>query len=718
MGFASSYCIGAPVAGSLSENRLPEFRADITLESGPRSHEGEPTWTIYDPVRHRCLRIGRAEAAMMEHWAAGGPEQISNAATASGVPTRPDDVLAFMNWARNAGILQDFGPGAGKRFSMIAASRKHGPASWALHNYLFLRVRLGNPDRFFAWLLPVFGKLYSMPGILCMLALMLSGLLLAARQMDAFIGGLIDMASPEGAASVALGLTLSKIIHETGHGLMAKRLRLRVPSAGVAFIVLWPVLWVDATEAWRVPDRFSRLLLDAAGVLAECAFAAICTFIWAWTPPGLVHEAALAVAGGAWIATLAVNLNPFMRFDGYYLLSDFLDVANLQDRAFSLGRWRMRGMLLGYDKPVPEYFRPGLHRVLVMWAWGTWAWRAILFWGIAVMVYHLSDTKLFGIFLGGVEIWYFLASPVFRELKEWIRIIREKGMNMRTSLSFICVGAVMIAAFIPMRTHIVVPALMHSSDAHRITVSEPGEIGFGQHMPSNGTRYAAGDTILALISPELKESTAVSSAHLAGLKEALKGQAFDTTRLATLSSSTEELGKAASELEALHVREKELSLKAPFAGVLRDVPEDVFQNSPMKRGEILGTIVSESSPVVEAYVSEDSLHRLHEGQKAVFHAEYGGRIPVVLERVASSSVKTLPSPELSSLAGGHIPSRLSGKNGETVPDQATYRLLLVSDVPPVEGRWRGVVSIDAEAESFAGRVWRWIAGVFVREAGL
>ena len=656
---------------------------------------------------------------MMAAWQPS-PEKVAADTQAQGVDVSIDDVMDFVAWAKTAGILRDTGPGAATRLLAKADARRHGWATWTLHNYLFLRLRLGNPDRILTRLLPVLGPLYSPPGIVVMVSLMFLGLMVAARQIDAFVGGLVDLASLEGAAAVAVGLSLSKLVHELGHGIVAKRLGLRVPSAGVAFIVLWPVLWVDATEAWRVKERRSRLLLDMAGVLAECAFSALATLAWAWSPDGLFHQAALAVAGGAWIATLSVNLNPFMRFDGYYLLSDTLGVANMQERAFDLARWRMRRLLLGSRKPVPEILSPRLHWILIGWAWATWVWRAVLFWGIAVVVYHLSSTKLVGIFLGSIEVWVFLASPVVKELKAWCAEVRERGMNMRVgTLAAAVVGGIVVAV-LPVQRHVILPAMLRPTDVHKMAVSEPGDMTPGTSLPRAGTHYAAGEQILALVSPELARSLDAAKVRLKAAEETINGQAFDQARLGSLGSAIEDKQRAEADVRALMVRQRELHIIAPFTGTLRDVPEDVGGGNTLKRGEGVGLLVADGPDVAEAYAQEDYLHRIMSGQQAEFIPEQGGEaIPMTVRRVSTSPAHALASPELSSLAGGHIRSRLSGRNGESIPEEATFRVDLEAlDASPSGNRSRGIVRINAEAESLLGRAGRWLGGVFIRESGL
>ena len=178
----------------------------------------------------------------------------------------------------------------------------------------------------------------------------LVALFLVSREWESYTHSLIEMLTLDGLLWMGVALSATKVLHELGHGLAARRFGCRVPSMGVAFLVLWPVLWTDTTEAWRLVRRRDRLLIDASGMLAEISVAVLATIAWAVLPDGHARNAAFTLSSSTWLLTLLVNTSPLMRFDGYYLLSDLLDIPNLQDRAFRLTRWRIREWL----------FRPGV----------------------------------------------------------------------------------------------------------------------------------------------------------------------------------------------------------------------------------------------------------------------------------------------------------------------------------------------------------------------
>lgn len=168
-----------------------------------------------------------------------------------------------------------------------------------------------------------------------------------------------------------------------------------------------------------------------AGVKVELSLAALATLTWSFLPDGPLRTATVLLATTTWLTSLAVNLNPFMRFDGYYLLSDMLRMPNLQEGAFAQARWKMREWLFGWNAPAPEIFAARSHLGLTVYAFGTWLYRLVLYLSIAFLVYHFT-IKLAGVLLMAVEVIWFIALPVAREGLLWWRARRNIGLGLRT----------------------------------------------------------------------------------------------------------------------------------------------------------------------------------------------------------------------------------------------------------------------------------------------
>ena len=202
---------------------------------------------------------------------------------------------------------------------------------------------------------------------------------------------------------------------------------------------------------------------------------------------------------------MVINLNPFMRFDGYFLISDLWGVDNLQNRAFALCRWRLREALFGYGEPAPEPWSPSMTRRLLIWGYGSWIWRAILFLGIALAVYHLFF-KVLGIFLMVVELLWFIGLPIWRELGEWWQR-REQADSRKVLITGLSLGALLLVLIVPWRSSVEIPALLEASRTSALHAPVAARLK-AVHV-QDGQSVAAGDLLLELDSPDLDSRQAI-----------------------------------------------------------------------------------------------------------------------------------------------------------------------------------------------------------------
>jgi putative peptide zinc metalloprotease protein len=403
-----------------SDKALARLREELILEPGP-SMQGAPTWTLYDPTTGKFYRIGWLEFEILAHWHLRRPELIADHISQH-TTLRPDpvDVEHFVKFLQAAELLRVTGAEAIGRFVQRKAGRRQAWYKWLVHHYLFVRIPLVRPDGFLTAALPYVQWVYTRAFLIVTLLCGLTGLYLALRQWDVFAASLPWFFSLEGAALAGLALVASKLLHECGHGFTAKRFGCRIPTMGVALLVMAPVLYTDTSAAWRLRERSKRLAIGSAGVAAECCLAAYALLAWSFLPDGIFRSIVFIWATTTWILTVAVNMSPFMRFDGYYLFSDLIEVPNLQERSFALARHTMREFLFGFGDAPPELWSPRMRRILVTYAFTTWLYRFTLFLGIAFVVYHMFF-KALGIVLFAIEIWWFILQPILRELREWMK---------------------------------------------------------------------------------------------------------------------------------------------------------------------------------------------------------------------------------------------------------------------------------------------------------
>jgi putative peptide zinc metalloprotease protein len=585
-----------------------------------------------------------------------------------------------------------------------------------LKNYLYLRVRLIDPDRFLTAAQPFVGWMYTRSFLVMLGGLALLGFYLVGLRWETYTHNFMHLFSLKGAFEVGVALAFAKVVHEMGHGLTAKRFGCRVPGMGVAFLVLWPMLWTDATNAWRLVDRRRRLLIDAAGMMAEIILAVVASLLWSVLPDGPARTAAFLLSGSTWIITIVVNINPLMRFDGYYLFGDWLGEPNLMQRAFSLARWWLRELLFGIGDPPPEPLPASRQRTLIIYGIASWIYRFTLFLGIGLLVYHLTF-KVLGVFLMSVEVGWFIVRPVLSELQVWRRRITSVGWTRRSVITAIGASGIVALLAVPWQGSISAPALLRAARQLPVLTAEGGQLVSGT---ANDTSVTKGEVLFVLRSPDLAYERMAARDELAGLRVRLAGLSFDAQAADDMPVALGELASAAARFHSAEVQADLLTVHAPFSGVLVDVPRGLRPGVWLPRGEPLGVLIDPRARVVEADVDEADVARVHSGATATFLPENGGAaVKLVVRSVSPTAISALDDRALASVYGGGVAVRPE-KDGRLVPEAAVYRVMLdVVDAPSgtVPELRRGWVTIAGDRASVLVRIWHRAVALAVREAG-
>lgn len=697
---------------------LPRLRRELRLHEGPRLHDGSPSWTLEDPVRGQYFRLGWAEIEMLARWSLGSAAAVANAVTReTTLALAEGDVAGFARFLHALQLVEAETEADSNRLFDLARARRVGWARWLLHNYLFFRIPLLRPDRFLARTLPWVRPLASRPFILATILAALAGIGLAARQWDAFLHTFLYFFTLEGAALAGLTLCFVKIVHEFGHAYVCKHHGCRVPTMGVALLVMWPVLYTDTTAAWRLPGRRQRLAIGAAGMAAELTVAAWATLAWNFLPDGMMRSAAFTLATTTWILTLAVNLSPLLRFDGYFLLSDLLDLPNLQQRSFALARWRLRQTLFGLPDAPPERFQPWLHRILLLYAYATWIYRFFLFLGIALLVYHFAF-KLLGIALFAVEIVCFILMPILRELREWWKGRDRVRLDRHSALSVLALALALALALLPWQGRVEAPALLRAERQAGLFMPVGGQILSIAARP--GQKVEQGALLFQVRAPEQEHALAQLDREIALLRERSRFQRRDGEDAAYQQIARRELSAAIERRAALAEQLGQLRITAPFEARVADLATPLAEGEWLPQGEWLATLTGPAGAQVEAFVAEHDLDRLRPGRTAWFIPEdpASSRIELVVLDIAGTATRRLDSAsELASPYQGGIAAHVE-QNRTLVPAGAIYRITLRPSAkggasPPQAVR--GVVHIDADAQSPLVRAWRAALAALARE---
>lgn len=695
---------------------LPSLRADLQLQAAAPALDGSPRWTLADPVRGRYFKLGTAAMRLLRHWSLGDPDKVLQAANREpGLPLDGVELEQLLNFLRGHDLITALDPHQRASYSLKAAAQRQTLWQVLLHQYLFFRIPLWRPDAFLnrAWpWLQRFGPNALRFGLPATLML---GVFLVSRDWQRFIATFPHLFSLGGALAFGVALFFAKLCHEFGHAFMAKRAGCRVQSMGVAFMVMLPMFYTDVSDAWRVNDRRARLLIGAGGVMAEMLLASIALLAWSFLPDGPARTAAFMLASATWITTLVINLNPFMRFDGYFLLSDFWEVDNLQGRAFALCRWRLREALFGYGAPAPEPWSPSMQRRLLIWGYGSWIWRAVLFFGIALAVYHLFF-KLLGIFLMFVELVWFIFLPIVREWREWWTR-RDQAHAPRVVLSTLGLLAIVLLLAVPWRSAVELPSML---EAGRVsTLHAPVASRVKQVNVRDGQVVAQGEVLIELESPDLDSRQAIVRREIQIQQLQMRRQASRSETAADAGIVEQRLAEAVAEYRGLAAQRERLLIRAPQAGKVRDLLPQLNAGRWLSPKEALARVVEEGARL-RGYLAEAELWRVAPGAQGRFIAEdpMHPAVAVQLSEIDTNGAGFIEQEALTSDHHGPIAVRRDpSQRPQPIQAQYAVRLTPLDSIATPTQPLRGVVVVQGRSESLLGTAWRRMAALGVRESG-
>lgn len=695
---------------SPEDQNLPPLREDLRIFPGAPHTDGSPAWIIEDPVRNRHFRIGWLEFECLQRWHLTLGEAARQIRETTPLQAGSAQLLGFAAFLQANALLRP----AVARSQEMARAQKPNPWltwRWWLHHYLFFRIPLLRPTYRMQALYGHLQWIFRPRTAWIVLALTLTGIVLTLRQWDTFRHTLFESVSLEGAVGFACAIAVAKTLHELGHAMVATRYGVRVGHMGVAFLVMWPMLYTDTSESWRLTDSRKRLAIASAGIVTELAIAGLATLCWALLPPGALRQGCFYLATTSWVLSLALNASPFMRFDGYFILSDLLDLPNLHERAGALARTALRRLLWGWRDPWPEPLPPALRHKLIAFAWVTWCYRLVVFLGIALVVYHLFF-KALGVVLFAVEIVFFIALPCWRELQVWVRRRAEVPHARRRVIGAVLLVALALLA-VPWPTGVRGPGLAHSARVWTAYAPVPAQL--TARTPVG--QVSGGTTVVQLQQPDLVGEAMAAQASVSGNDARLSGLLDLRRGIEQQAAVLEALQQSLARARAVQAETRRLMLVAPFDGIWLDAPDDVHAGSWVGPKQVLGRLVDPSRWQVDAYVNEADVQHLRQGSRACFYPENEwARYCGTLRGIAPSRTTQIAAPQLTTTHGGPIP--VVERQGALIPEASLYLVQIDLDhaLPTLTER-RGRVYLSGEPRSRLADWLRSGTSVLIRESG-
>ena len=697
---------------------VPYLRQDLEIFRGNSREDGLPAWLLYDAIRNKYFSLGLTAFKLIKNWKGG--EDIKNfekKINSSGIDTSEEEIKSFISFLhQNNLIIQP----TGQNIAYLMQQKNSMKKSWlmhAIHNYLFFKIPLFKPDDWLSKTLKYVKHFASKKFRNLVYFFGFIGLFLVVQQLETFKSTFLYFFSFQGLMLYFLTLVFVKCLHELGHAYIAKYYGCRVSAIGIAFLVFFPFLYTDTTDAWRLRNHKERLLINFGGILTELHLALIATFIWAVLPDGGFKSTAFFLATTSWISSLTINVSPFMRFDGYYVFSDWLRAENLQPRSFALARWKIRESLFGLNHPPPEEINPSRRWTFIVYAWATWVYRFFLFLGIALLVYHFAF-KILGIILFVIEIHWFILLPIIREIKNWYKLKTEIRFNKQTKRTLIIILSLLMILFLPWKSSLKIPAVYVSEKYSKVFAPYPSKI--KNILVNKDDVVEKGQELIELYSPDLDREIFSIRRKIQLTKTKINRLSKSAGNMDQFLTLQQSLIALQSELTGLSRVKNKLILKAPIKGKIKDF-YNLSEGMWVSNFDQLLGIVHYGTGKVKGFIKEEQIERFLKKNPAVFIPNDGihDKVYLVSESLDLSAISNLPYISLSSVHDGPVAIRNStGGEFQYRPETAHYIAEFeLAKKSEIQFELPGYVHIQGSRYSPFANLIKSVIAIIVRESG-
>ncbi len=550
-----------------------------------------------------------------------------------------------------------------------------------LRNPLALRFPLVDPDRLLSWLQPYFRWVFSYTAATVWLVLLALAVALAVLELPRIENAVnLSLLSPRNLMLVWLIFPLVKIVHELAHGLAVKTWGGEVHEMGISLLVLVPVPYVDASASWMFRDKHQRALVAAAGIVAELFLASVATLVWIAVEPGLVQDVALNVMLLASISTLFINGNPLLRFDGYYILQDLIEIPNLASRSSRYCLYLLQRYLLR----LPDAQSP-------VTGAGERGW--LLGYGVAAAIYRLFILAAIALFLAGKYLIAGVALAAWAVLTQLIVPLSKSARFLLTGARLqgrrapalaVCaallVGAAILLGAVPVRYTTAAQGVVWLPAQSQIYAQASGFV--TEVLVASGTDITNDTPVLKMNSPELEYRRSA----LAAKREELAAVQVANRFIDPLKSQAAEQKIASLDAEFAIVQNQlaQLTVLSPAQGTFVWAHADAMRGRYVAQGDLIGFVVDPKALIVRCVVTQDDIGRLHGGTDQV-QVRLAENLSQVLEativRQTPSADRTLPSAALAASGGGMLATRSDGAGNQALEEVFHLDLALPPNTP-------------------------------------
>lgn len=696
-----------------------KFRPDLEAFE-QRDGSGHKIVLLKDPVSEKYFRVSDYEYRLLKTF--DGTVKVEDAVErlkAEGYYYSSQDAAQIVTKAAQVGLLLGTMFGTARFLTAAKDRMKQLKRARLLSSVYFLFIPLVNPDKFLGKTVRYFRLIYNKwTGLLAALAfpgavyLVISGIP-KIRSEFLFFFNLHNL------FYLWVTIAVTKLVHELSHAYTAKRYGLHVPSMGIVFLIFFPCLFCNTTDAWQLADRRQRMAISAAGVGAEFVLAVIAVYVWYFSNPGIVNSLAFYLMGVSVVSTVLVNGNPLMKFDGYFILVDFLGIPNLYRKSFAYLKYLFMNRVLGVSSVPDPSIRPGERSIFTAYGSASFVYRIALYTGIVAGVYYRFD-KTLGILLAALAFGLFIVSPVMRGLVTLYKQRSQVRPGLRGTLILIALVAMGAAVlFVPFGGKSVYPCYLDSVRKQKLTI--PIHTWVADVLIREGTHVTRGAVLFRLDTSLLELKLLKKECDRDIIKAELKLMLLDDEKRAEIPGKEIELRQAEDEIGLIKQRldEARNGITAPFDGVVTKLDPEMKRGYQPGEGVVVGELESPVDCSVRALIPEKDLHKVKVGREIRFILSgEGTEHTAAIDHIRPFSEQDLSASPFSSRLGGEVATEIRGHQHKDAPLEAQFDCSVPfrNDEPRVPLGMTGRFIVPSAPRSVATWVLDTVAQTFNRES--
>lgn len=693
------------------------LRGDLSFTT--QKYEGRTYYVAKDPVSLRYYRFKEHERFLLDLM--DGDTTLDEAQKRFEKEFRPErltleDLEAFATQLLNAGLAQNESPQAGKQLYDRFKKRRRSTALGYLLNIMYIKIPLYDPERVLQRMVKPLRFIFTTWFLVASVVVMLTALGLVLVQWDTFTSKLPSAQqffSFNTLIYVWVALGAVKVIHEFGHGLSCKAFGGEVHEMGFLLLVFSPCLYCNVSDAWTLPSKWQRIIIGAAGIYVELIIASFATFLWWFTDSGtFVNNMCMSLMVVCSVSTIVFNANPLMRFDGYYILADWLEIPNLRDRSNKFLRTMVMEHCLGIEVPPEPYMSLTRQVLFILYAVISYVYRWVITFVILYFMYTFLQPYKLGILshlLGTAALSTMIGWPVYRlikGLKKRGRIPDMKPVRVWTSVGLLA-SVLAVLLFIPFPVRVRGLAVIEVKPEHAVKVVVPESGGFVEEIyKEDGARVKQGDMLVRLRNPDLDmelNANIKDQRFRRDQQNALRTVLDKGTRESRINTELDSVGIQLDVLARNYNERKKqaerLTMRAPRDGVVMGMPKKEDKGKWLEKGTLVCQVGDERALRTKFLVEPADLKLVANGNKAWIRVHGRGYnfARGTVRDISTVEAKQIP-PQLSNRAGGEIPTQEDPQSRMETPQQQHYMIAVDFDAPDPTAHPGAMARVKIEAE--------------------